>query len=307
MNLLLVEDDEMLAEAVRAGLAQNAWQVDWVADAGAAKTVLVDHPYDAVLLDLGLPGGSGLGVLSNLRARYDATPVLIITARDKLSDRISGLDAGADDYIVKPFQLDELLARLRAVLRRSQGLVSPVLTFNGITLDPAKRLVTRRGEPVSLSVHEYRTLMLLMQRQDRVVTREQLEDAVYGSSGTIESNTIAVYIHQLRRKLGDDVIVTVHGFGYRIGGSERMNSIRWRLTITLLLCIVVSWMAWLGWQALQMNREQTGLWDASLREIATQVLHSMPDSITQLPGATTPLPSVPRDARPQDEFPGMGR
>jgi two-component system OmpR family response regulator len=220
MNLLLVEDDEMLADAVRAGLQQNAWQVDWVADAGAARTVLVDHPYDVVLLDLGLPGGSGLGVLSNLRARYDATPVLIITARDKLSDRISGLDAGADDYIVKPFQLDELFARLRAVLRRSQGLVSPVLTFNGITLDPAKRLVTRRGEPVSLSAHEYRTLMLLMERQDRVVTREQLEDAVYGSSGTIESNTIAVYIHQLRRKLGDDVIVTVHGFGYRIGGSS---------------------------------------------------------------------------------------
>jgi two-component system OmpR family response regulator len=220
MNLLLVEDDEMLAEAVRAGLAQNGWQVDWVADAGAARTVLVDHPYDVVLLDLGLPGGSGLGVLSNLRARYDATPVLIITARDKLSDRISGLDAGADDYIVKPFQLDELFARLRAVLRRSQGLVSPVLSFNGITLDPAKRLVTRRGEPVSLSAHEYRTLMLLMERQDRVVTREQLEDAVYGSSGTIESNTIAVYIHQLRRKLGEDVIVTVHGFGYRIGGSS---------------------------------------------------------------------------------------
>jgi two-component system OmpR family response regulator len=218
MNLLLVEDDEMLADAVRAGLQQNGWQVDRVADAGAARTVLVDHPYDVILLDLGLPGGSGLGVLSNLRARYDATPVLIITARDKLSDRISGLDAGADDYIVKPFQLDELFARLRAVLRRSQGLVSPVLTFNGITLDPAKRLVTRRGEPVSLSAHEYRTLMLLMERKDRVVTREQLEDAVYGSSGTIESNTIAVYIHQLRRKLGDDVIVTVHGFGYRIGG-----------------------------------------------------------------------------------------
>lgn len=220
MNLLLVEDDEMLAEAVRAGLEQNDWHVDWVADAGAARTVLVDHPYDVVLLDLGLPGGSGLGVLSNLRSRYDATPVLIITARDKLSDRISGLDAGADDYIVKPFQLDELFARLRAVLRRSRGLVSPVLTFNGITLDPAKRLVTRRGEPVSLSAHEYRTLMLLMERQDRVVTREQLEDAVYGSSGTIESNTIAVYIHQLRRKLGDDVIVTVHGFGYRIGGAS---------------------------------------------------------------------------------------
>lgn len=220
MNLLLVEDDEMLAEAVRAGLEQNGWHVDWVADAGAARTILVDHPYDAVLLDLGLPGGSGLSVLSNLRARYDATPVLIITARDKLTDRIGGLDAGADDYIVKPFQLDELFARLRAVIRRSQGRVSPVLTFNGIKLDPAQRRVTHRDESVALSVHEYRTLMLLMERQGRVVTREQIEEGVYGSSGTIESNTIAVYIHQLRRKLGEEAIVTVHGFGYRMGGNN---------------------------------------------------------------------------------------
>ncbi|KRD31516.1 MULTISPECIES: response regulator transcription factor [unclassified Lysobacter] len=219
MNILLVEDDVMLGEAVRDGLRQNGFSVDWVGDAALAKTALIDHSYAAVLLDLGLPGSSGLSVLSVLRGRYDATPVLILTARDKLSDRIVGLDAGADDYIVKPFQPDELYARLRAVMRRSQGRVSPVLSYANLVLDPARREVTRDGEPVPLSAHEFRTLMLLMERQGRVVTREQLEEAVYGSSGTIESNTIAVYVHQLRRKLGEQVIATVHGYGYRIGGA----------------------------------------------------------------------------------------
>lgn len=220
MNILLVEDDVMLGEAVRDGLRQNGFAVDWVGDAALAKTALIDHAYAAVLLDLGLPGSSGLSVLSVLRSRYDATPVLILTARDKLSDRIVGLDAGADDYIVKPFQPDELYARLRAVMRRSQGRVSPVLSYANLVLDPARREVTRDGEPVALSAHEFRTLMLLMERQGRVVTREQLEEAVYGSSGTIESNTIAVYVHQLRRKLGEQVIATVHGYGYRIGGAQ---------------------------------------------------------------------------------------
>ena len=216
MNLLLVEDDTMLAEALCAALRANGFRVDTVGDAARARTALVEHDFDAVLLDLGLPGSSGLSVLSYLRGRYDATPVIILTARDKLSDRIAGLDAGADDYIVKPFQPDELFARLRAVMRRTQGRVSPVLSFNGVVLDPARREVTRDGAAVSLSAHEFRTLLLLMERQGRVVTREQLEEAVYGSSGTIESNTIAVYVHQLRRKLGEQLIVTVHGQGYRI-------------------------------------------------------------------------------------------
>jgi two-component system, OmpR family, response regulator len=216
VHILLIEDDAMLAEAVSAGLRQNGWTVDCAADAAAAKLALVEHFYTAVLLDLGLPGGSGLGVLRTLRLRYDATPVLIITARSQLTDRISGLDAGADDYLVKPFPLDELYARVRAVVRRSQGRVSPVLTHGDVTIDPATRAVTRAGERVSLSVHEYRTLLVLMERQGRVVARDQLEDAVYGGSTSIESNTIAVYIHQLRRKLGEDLIMTVHGFGYRI-------------------------------------------------------------------------------------------
>lgn len=217
MHILLVEDDAMLADAVRAGLQQDEWKVDWVKDAMSAKLALIDHAYAAVLLDLGLPDGSGLAVLEALRSGYDATPVLIVTARDNLSDRIRGLDAGADDYIVKPIQLDELYARLRAVVRRSQGRVSPVLTYQDITVDPGQRVVTRDGERVTLGVHEYRTLLALMERQGRVVTRDQLEDAVYGGDSTIESNTIAVYIHQLRRKFGEDLIATEHGYGYRIG------------------------------------------------------------------------------------------
>ncbi len=217
MHILLVEDEGTLAEAVCTGFRQNEWTADHVIDASTARLALLDHHYDAVVLDLGLPGSSGMTVLSALRARYDTTPVIIVTARDQLSDRIRGLDAGADDYVVKPFQLDELYARLRAVVRRSQGRATTVLRYRNVMLDPARRVVERAGEPVTLSINEYRTLLALMERQGRTVTRDQLEDAVYGSSGTIESNTIAVYIHQLRRKLGRDVIATVHGFGYQIG------------------------------------------------------------------------------------------
>jgi len=217
MNLLLVEDDEMLGQAVVTGLERADCHVDWVKDPDAARFALRDHAYAAVLLDLGLPKASGLTVLQAMRARLDATPVLIVTARDQLSERIAGLDAGADDYIVKPFQLDELSARLRAVVRRSQGRVSPTLRHRDVELDPARRSVTRSGEPVTLSLSEYRTLLALMERPGWVVTRAQLEDAVYGGTSQIESNTIAVYVHQLRRKLGDDLIATVHGFGYRLG------------------------------------------------------------------------------------------
>ncbi|MBB3276476.1 MULTISPECIES: response regulator transcription factor [unclassified Pseudoxanthomonas] len=218
--ILLVEDDRMLGDAVAAALRQDGWDVARAEDAGAAKTALIDHAFAAVLLDLGLPRGSGLDVLNALRQRYDTTPVLIVTARDQLSDRVRGLDAGADDYIVKPFQTDELCARLRAVVRRSQGRVAPVLSYRDVVLDPAARAVTRGGQAVKLGVHEYRTLMALMERQGRVVARDALESLVYGGDGTIESNTIAVYIHQLRRKLGDDFITTVHGFGYRVGEVE---------------------------------------------------------------------------------------
>lgn len=217
MQLLLVEDDTMLAQALAACLMRAGYRIDHAADAPAARLALSDHAYAAVLLDLGLPGGSGLSVLKGVRERYDITPVIILTARDQLSDRIAGLDAGADDYLVKPFQPDELAARLRALLRRAQGRVAPVLSARSIRLDPATRRVTRDDVPVSLSLHEYRTLLALMERSGRVVTRAQLEEAVYGGESAIESNTVAVYVHQLRRKLGDDLITTVHGHGYKLG------------------------------------------------------------------------------------------
>lgn len=220
MQVLLVEDDAMLGDALRASLAGSGMRVDWVRDVPAARLALVEHSYGAVLLDLGLPGGSGLTVLKHLRSRYDATPVLIITARDRLTERVQGLDAGADDYIVKPFQLDELQARLRAVVRRSRNSVVSALRCRDVLLDPARRVVTKAGAEVVLSASEYRTLLALMERAGQTVSREQLESAVYGGSGTIESNTVAVYIHQLRRKLGDDLVATVHGLGYRIATAD---------------------------------------------------------------------------------------
>ncbi|WP_417221415.1 response regulator transcription factor [Achromobacter spanius] len=216
MRILLVEDDPMLGDALRAGLAEDGADVDWARTMPEAQLALVDHGYQAVLLDLGLPAGSGLTLLKALRGRFDTTPVLIITARDRLSERIQGLDAGADDYLVKPFQLDELLARLRAVLRRSSNSVVSALRCRDVVLEPAGRVVKRGGQEVSLSAHEYHTLLALMQRMGHTVSRDQLEVAVYGSSGTIESNTVAVYIHQLRRKLGDGLIETQHGLGYRM-------------------------------------------------------------------------------------------
>ncbi|WFC43947.1 response regulator transcription factor [Pseudoxanthomonas sp. SE1] len=210
----------MLGDALAAALAQDGWSIDRAEDAPAARLALVEHGYTAVLLDLGLPRGSGLDVLAALRQRYDTTPVLIITARDQLSDRVRGLDAGADDYIVKPFETGELGARLRAVVRRTQGRVAPVLRHGDIVLDPADRSVRQNDRPIKLGVHEYRTLLALMERPGRVIARETLESLVYGGDGAIESNTIAVYIHQLRKKLGDGVIATVHGFGYRLGEGE---------------------------------------------------------------------------------------
>jgi two-component system OmpR family response regulator len=220
MQILLVEDDAMLSQAMAAGLRGQGWQVECAPDAPAARVALARGGFQAVLLDLGLPRGNGLELLRGMRGRYDATPVLIVSARDRLSERIDGLDAGADDYIVKPFSLDELYARVRALVRRSQGRVSRVLEHGAVRVDPADHAVTLAGARVSLSIHEYRTLVALLERKGRIVPRALLEDAVYGGDGTIESNTIAVYVHQLRRKLGGDLIETVHGFGYRIGAAR---------------------------------------------------------------------------------------
>ncbi|NYT73545.1 response regulator transcription factor [Halomonas sp. ATBC28] len=215
--ILLVEDDHMLGRALSSALGQEGWRVVHCKDVASAHTALVDHAFVAVLLDLGLPGGSGLEVLSSMRSRYDPTPVLIITARDQLSDRVRGLDVGADDYIVKPFQRDEMLARLRAVLRRSRGAVTPVLRWRDVEIDPAARVVTREGQRISLSAHEFRLLLALFESRGRVLSRDQLQDRLYGDDTEIGSNTVAVFVHQLRRKLGDGVVVTELGFGYRLG------------------------------------------------------------------------------------------
>lgn len=215
MHLLLVEDDTMVAEAVCDGVRQNGWRVDHVGDAAGARAALVDHNYGAVLLDIGLPRDSGLTVLKTLRTRYDTTPVVILTARGQLSERIRGLDAGADDYLVKPFQFDELWARLRAVMRRAQGRVVPILTHGDLLVDTGRRTVTRAGQRIALSAYEYRTLLALIARPGHVISRDHLQAVVYGDDD-VESNTIAVFIHQLRRKLGDGVITTVHGLGYLV-------------------------------------------------------------------------------------------
>ena len=216
-SILLVEDDHMLGQALTSALGQEGWRVVHCRDVATARAALVDHGFSAVLLDLGLPQGSGLNVLETMRGRYDATPVVIITARDQLSDRVRGLDAGADDYIVKPFQRDEMLARLRAVLRRSRGGVTPLLRWRDVEIDPGAGSVTRGGTRVSLSGSAFRILVALFEARGRVLSRDQLQDRLYGDESEIGSNTVAVYVHQLRRKLGDGIVLTEHGFGYRAG------------------------------------------------------------------------------------------
>jgi len=217
MRLFLVEDDSMIGDSLRAALRLDGYAVDWVRDAAAAEATLASERFDLVLLDLGLPRGDGLDVLRAMRARHDSTPVIVLTARDGRGDRVAGLDAGADDYLVKPFELDELNARIRAVLRRHSGRAQPGLRHGGVTLDPATRQVTRDGVPVLLSAREFAVLEALLQRPGALLSRAQLEDRLYGWGEEIESNAVSVYIHQLRRKLGADFIQNVRGVGYFVG------------------------------------------------------------------------------------------
>ena len=214
MRFLLVEDDSMIGDTLRAALRMEGHAVDWVRDAAAAHSTLASEHFDLVLLDLGLPQGNGLDVLRGMRARGNATPVIVLTARDGPGDRVAGLDAGADDYLVKPFELDELGARIRAVLRRQAGRAMPQLAHAGVSLDPATRQVMRDGQPVLLSAREYAVLELLMQRPGAVLSRAQIEDRLYGWGEEIESNAVSVYVHQLRKKLGADFIRSMRGVGY---------------------------------------------------------------------------------------------
>ena len=216
MRILLAEDDPLLGDGVRTGLLQAGFAVDWVTDGQDARLALAGEPYDAVLLDLGLPKADGLAVLRELRAARNPVPVLILTARDALADRVAGLDAGADDYLVKPFALAELQARLRALLRRSKGVVDPVIRHGRIALDPAARTVTLDGAPVELSAREFATLQELLVNAGRVLSRSRLEEKLYGWGEEIESNAVEVYVHHLRRKLYPELIQTVRGVGYLV-------------------------------------------------------------------------------------------
>ena len=217
MHVLLVEDDRMIGESVRTALKQDGHAVDWLRDGKSADTALSHEEFDIVLLDLGLPGKDGLDVLRALRARRKQIPVIVLTARDSVQDRVAGLDAGADDYVVKPFELEELGARMRAVVRRRSGHADSVIEVGEIRLDPSTREVTRAGSQVILSAREYAVLEALMLRPGAILSRAQLEDRLYGWGDAIESNAVSVYVHQLRRKLGADVVRTVRGVGYYVG------------------------------------------------------------------------------------------
>ncbi|MGH8697643.1 MAG: response regulator [Burkholderiales bacterium] len=216
MRVLLVEDDVMIGESVAAGLRHAGHAVDWVQDGRAAEAALAAGAHELVLLDLGLPRKSGLDVLRGLRAGGADLPVLVITARDAVADRIAGLDAGADDYIVKPFDLDELAARIRAVARRRAGRAAPVIEHGALRLDPAARQVLVDGKEVALSAREFALLEALLERPGAVLSRAQLEERLYGWQQEIESNAVEVHIHTLRRKLGADLIRTLRGVGYML-------------------------------------------------------------------------------------------
>jgi DNA-binding response OmpR family regulator len=216
MRILLVEDDQMIGRAIQTALRQDGHAVDWVLDGNAADAALAAGSFDLVLLDLGLPGRDGVSLLRLIRSRKDATPVLVITARDAIADRIAGLDAGADDYLVKPFDLDELAARMRALLRRSAGRGEPVIEHGRIRMNPATREVARDGQPVSLSPREYAVLEALMSHPGAVLSRAQLEDRLYGWGESVDSNAVEVYIHGLRRKLGRDLVQNLRGVGWFI-------------------------------------------------------------------------------------------
>lgn len=214
MRILLAEDDPLLGDGLRVGLRQQGFQVDWVRDGPAAQRELATQAHAAAVLDLGLPGKDGLDVLAALRHARVMLPVLVLTARDAVHDRVRGLDRGADDYVVKPVDLQELAARLRALVRRAHGQPQESLRARGVVLDPAARSVHRAGQAVTLSLREFDLLHVLMLNAGRVLTREQLEQHLYSWGREVDSNAVEVHVHRLRRKLGQSLIQTVRGVGY---------------------------------------------------------------------------------------------
>ncbi|MDA8561807.1 response regulator transcription factor [Gammaproteobacteria bacterium] len=220
MRILLVEDDEMLGDGLRTGLVQYGYAVDWLKDGLSADQALKTEKFDAVILDIGLPKFSGITVLQNLRSRGQTIPVLILTARESIEDRVKGLDSGADDYLTKPFDLDELCARIRSLQRRSSTRAEPIITHNGIQLDPAAHSVKLNGETISVSRREFALLHKLLENIGRVLSREHLAQSMYGWEEDIDSNALEVHIHNLRKKFGSDFINTIRGIGYMINKSK---------------------------------------------------------------------------------------
>ena len=220
MRVLLVEDDPMIGDAIQGALKDASYAADWVKDGQTALTTLGCQHYDLVLLDLGLPGKDGLEVLASIRAKDNPIPLLIITARDGLNDRLRGLDGGADDYVSKPFQMAELLARMRAVLRRKGGTATPVLSNGMVSLDPAtKEASVNGGSPLQLSNREFSLLQALLVRPGAILSRSELEDRIYGWGEEVESNAVEFLIHTLRRKLGSEVIKNIRGIGWTVSKS----------------------------------------------------------------------------------------
>jgi two-component system, OmpR family, response regulator QseB len=220
MRVLLVEDDELLGDGTRKGLIQDGYTVDWVKDGALADQALKTEKFDLVVLDLGLPKMAGITVLQNIRERGDVTPVLILTARESIEDRVKGLDTGADDYLTKPFDLHELLARLRALQRRFADRAAPLLVHNDITLDPASHTISFKGEQVNLSRREFALLHVLLENAGRVLSREHLTQSLYGWGEEVDSNALEVHVHNLRKRFGQDFIRTVRGIGYTIEKSK---------------------------------------------------------------------------------------
>ena len=216
MRILLVEDDPLLGDGLTIGLRQSGFAVDWLKDGHSADLALQSEYFDLLVLDLGLPKMTGMEVLQRSRSRGNTLPVLVLTARDATGDKIAGLDAGADDYLVKPIDLDELSARIRALLRRSAGRAAPVLSVGQISLDPAAHLVTLEGKPVELAGREFALLQLLLENAGRVLSRSQIEQSLYGWRDEPDSNALEVHIHHLRKKLGSERIRTLRGVGYMV-------------------------------------------------------------------------------------------
>lgn len=217
MRLLLAEDDSMIGESITEALISENYAVDWVRDGRAAELALDNGVYDLLLLDLGLPKKQGLAILNDYRKRGGMLPILVITARDSTANRVEGLDAGADDYLIKPFELKELFARVRALLRRQTGRADPLITYGDLTLNPASHEVIFRNQLLNMSAKEFCLLHALLAQPERVLSLAQLEEKLYGWDQEVDSNAIEVYIHRLRKKLGNDFIRNVRGVGYKVG------------------------------------------------------------------------------------------